>query len=258
MEYEKYSEMAQRGGQEFERGDYAAAEATFRSLVESDISDIDKSLMYLNLILIAEKRSAPAEEIERLYDHALKLERAHRRYAATERKADWLARQSRNRESLRLYEEMLTYSELNDTDRARVRLNCDSLRSDFNRYSEAAQHAAGLMAEGKIDEAIAAFRELAAMDLSDIDRSMMCYNVAQAHEKKGDPRGALSWFERGVAYERPHRRFLVAEGMAFSLSQQGKTDEALRIYEDLLSRGELTEADKLRMRNNIEVLRAKK
>lgn len=258
MEYETYTETAQRGAQEFENGDYAAAEATFRSLVESDISDVDKSVMCLNLILIAEKRNAPADEIERLFDRALGWERAHRRYTATERKADWLARTGRNRESLRVYEDMLTYGELNDTDRARVRLNCDSLRSDFNRYSEAAQHAAGLMEAGKIDEAIAAFRELAAMDLSDIDRSMMCYNIAQAHEKKGDPKGALPWFERGVAYERPHRRFMVAEGMAYSLLQQGKNAEALRLYEDLLTRRELTEADKMRARANIDSLRAKK
>jgi len=30
----------------------------------------------------------------------------------------------------------------------------------------------------------------------------MCYNLARAHEMKGDPRAALPWYERGVAYER--------------------------------------------------------
>ena len=255
MDYETYYATAQRGGQEFEQGEYAAAEATFQSLLDAEISDLDKCAMALNLVLIAEKREAPANEVQALYDRAIAWERPHRRYSATERKADWLAKQGRNRESLHLYEEMLTYGELNDTDRARVRLNCDSLRSDFNRYSEAAQHAAGLMEAGKHDEAIAAFRELAAMNLSDIDRSMMCYNDARGFEKKGDSAAALPWYERGVAYERPHRRFMVAEQMAYALSQQGKTNESIRIYEDLLTRKELTESDRVRMRGNVDHMR---
>lgn len=257
MDYDTYYATAQRGAQEFEKGDYAAAQATFQSLVDSDISDLDKCAMCTNLISIAEKRELPANEVQALYDRAIAYERPHRRYGATERKADWLARQNRNRESLHLYEEMLTYAELSDTDRARIRLNCDSLRSDFNRYSEAARAAAALVEVGKLDEGIAAFRELAAMNISDIDRSMMCFNVAKAYEKKNDPKGALPWYERGVSYERPHRRFMVAENLAYSLLQQGKTDESIRIYEDLLTRGELTENDKVRMRNNLASLRAK-
>lgn len=257
MDYETYYATAQRGAQEFEQGDYAAAQSTFQSLLDVEISDLDKCAVCLNLELVAEKREAPAEEVQRWYDRAIAYERPHRRYAATERKADWLAKQGRNRESLQLYEEMLTYAELNDTDRARVRLNCDSLRSAFNRYSEAAQHAAGLFEAGKHDEAIAAFRALAAMDISDIDRSMMYYNLARVYEKKGDPRGALPWYERGVACERQHRRFLVTEAMAYALSEMGKVDESVRLYEDLLTRKELTESDKVRISANIAVLRAK-
>ena len=256
MEYEAFYATAQRGAQEFEKGDYAAAQATFASLLDESISDLDKCATCLNLVLVAEKRGAPAAEVEALYNRAIAYERPHLRYGATERKADWLANQGRNRESLRLYEEMLTYRELNDTDRARVRLNCDSLRSAFNRYSEAAQHAAGLLEAGKHDEAIAAFRAIVAMDLSDVDRSMMHYNIARAYERKGEPREALPWYERGVADERPHRRFLVIEAMAYALSQLGRTDDSVRIYDELLSRRELTESDKVRIRANLEALRA--
>lgn len=257
MEYQAYYDLAQQGAQQFERGEYAAAEATFRALVDSDISDLDKCAMCINLIVAAEKREAPAEEIAAWYERAIAYERPHRRYAATEGKADWLARQGRNRDSLRLYEEMLGYAELNETDRARVRLNCDSLRSDFNRYSEAARHAAGLMEAGRHDEAIAAFRELVGSDLCDVDRSMMCYNLARAHEAKGDRGAARRWYERGVEYERPHRRFMVAEALAFALSQQDEVRESLRMYRELLARPELTENDKLRIGGNIAALEAK-
>ncbi|MEO8602091.1 MAG: hypothetical protein ABI629_05895 [bacterium] len=255
MEYDGYCAIAQRGAQEFEAGDYAAAEATFESLLAADISDIDKCAMSLNLAMVAEKRPSPPADIEACYDRAIAYERPHRQYGATERKADWLAKQGRNRDSLHLYEAMLTYAELSETDRARVRLNCDSLRSDFNRYSEAARAAAALLEAGKHDEAIAAFRALVSGDLSDIDRAMMCCNVARSYEKKGDPRSALRWYERGVDYERPHRRFMVAELMANALSQQERSAESVRIYEDLLTRTELSEHDKWRMRGNIAALR---
>jgi len=259
MEYEAYYELAQRGGQEFEAGDYAAAQATFRSLLETDISDVDKCAMCLNLTLAAEKLEAAPADVEALYARAIAYERPHRRYGATERKADWLARQGRNRESLQLYEEMLTYAELTDTDRARIRLNCDSLRSDFNRYSEAARHAAALLEAGKHDEAIAAFRQLtAASNISDVDRSMMCYNVARAYEQKGEPDSALKWYQRGVVHERPHRRFMVAESLAQALAQHGKREEGEALYEELLARPELSEGDKYRIGGNLAALRGTK
>jgi tetratricopeptide (TPR) repeat protein len=258
MEYEAYYELAQRGGREFEAGEYGAAQATFQSLLETDISDIDKCAMCLNLTVAAEKLQATPAEIEALYARAIAYERPHRRYGATERKADWLARQGRNRESLQVYEAMLTYAELADTDRARIRLNCDSLRSDFNRYSEAARDAAALLEAGKHDEAIAAFRQLTAADISDVDRSMMCYNVGRAYEQKGDWNSALKWYERGIVHERPHRRFMVAESLAYALSQHGQVEEGARRYEELLARPELSEADKLRIRGNLAAVRAGK
>jgi hypothetical protein len=84
MDYETYYATAQQGGQEFEKGDYAAAQSTFQSLLDTDISDLDKCAMCLNLLLAVEKREAPAEEIQALYDRAIGYERPHRRYRATE------------------------------------------------------------------------------------------------------------------------------------------------------------------------------
>ena len=48
---------------------------------------------------------------------------------------------------------------------------------------------------------------------------------------------------------------MVLEGMAYALSQLGRTDDSVRIYEELLSRPELTESDKMRIRNNLAALR---
>jgi hypothetical protein len=85
---------------------------------------------------------------------------------------------------------------------------------------------------------------------------MMCYNLATTYEKKDEASEVRRWYDRGISYETPHRRFLVAEGKAAWLARQGDHAQSARIYESLLARRELNESDRDRIRRNLEIVRA--
>ena len=64
MDYQEYQNRIQRGAQMFESGNFAAALEIFTSLVNSDISDIDKSRMSLNVAAIYEKMDNQREALQ--------------------------------------------------------------------------------------------------------------------------------------------------------------------------------------------------
>jgi len=126
---------------------------------------------------------------------------------------------------------------------------------DYAHYVERTQQAAALDESGDREKALAIFRELIASDLSDVDKSMMCCNAALMLQKLGRDHEAIAAYDRGMAFERPHGRSFVAEHKAGYLHTSGRDPEALRLYEELVNRPSLTEADKHRIRDNIGILR---
>lgn len=126
---------------------------------------------------------------------------------------------------------------------------------EYARYVEAAQQAAQLFESGEHEKALKAFRDLIASDIADIDKSMMCCNVALVLQKLGREHEVLAAYDRGMAFERPHGRCFVAEHKAGYLHTLGRDAEALRLYEELLNRSSLTEGEKDRIRTNVTLLR---
>lgn len=126
---------------------------------------------------------------------------------------------------------------------------------DYEEYVNLAHHAAKLDEAGEHEQAITTFRALLASDISDIDKAMMCHNIGVVQEKLGREQEALSSYERGFNYERPHGRSYVAEQRAAYLYRTGRLAESLRAYEELLYRPSLTEEEKHRIRHNIAALR---
>jgi hypothetical protein len=120
---------------------------------------------------------------------------------------------------------------------------------------ESAQQASDLVERGDYDGAITILRDLLSTDISEVDKAMMCLNIAVVYDKMGRTDDALASFAAGIDYERRHGRFYVTEQRAAFLAKQGRDRESLAEYQELLGRPELTENDRERIRQNVEVLR---
>jgi tetratricopeptide (TPR) repeat protein len=127
---------------------------------------------------------------------------------------------------------------------------------NYQVYIEVAQEAARLVESGEYDSAIAIFRSLLDSDISDLDKSVMCLNMAVVHDKLGRSDEALACHDRGIAYEHSHGRFTVTEHKAAYLAEIGEWQPSLDLYEQLLKRPDLTDTDNERIRQNVVLLQA--
>jgi len=125
---------------------------------------------------------------------------------------------------------------------------------DYQDYFQSAQQASKQAEAGDYENALSTLLSLVSNDIADLDKSMMCLNIAILLERMGREAEVLSWYEKGVSYEWPHSRCKVAENKAAYVARQGKPKESLAIYETLLMRQFLMEEDKNRIRHNIAVL----
>lgn len=126
---------------------------------------------------------------------------------------------------------------------------------DYTRYYEEVKRASDLVDGKDYHGALAIFQSLLDSDISDLDKALMCHNIAVVCDKLGDRETALAWYDHGIAYETPYMRFTAAEYKAAQLNQYGRTAEAIAIYESLLPQPYLIEADKERIWNNLTILR---
>ncbi len=126
---------------------------------------------------------------------------------------------------------------------------------DYDEYVNLAHQGAAFDETGEHQQALDIFLGLLVSDISDLDKAMMCHNIGVVQEKLGREHEALSSYERGAGYERPHGRSFLAEQRAGYLYRLGRLAESLRAYEELLSRPSLTEEEQQRMRHNIAALR---
>ena len=125
---------------------------------------------------------------------------------------------------------------------------------DYQEYFQSAKGASQQAEAGDNESALSILQSLVSNDISDLDKSMMCLNIAILLERMGREAEVLSWYEKGVSYEWPHSRCKVAENKAAYLARQGKPKESLAIYQSLLARQFLMEEDKNRIRSNIATL----
>jgi len=61
MDYQEYFQSAKGASQQAEAGDYESALSILQSLVSNDISDLDKSMMCLNIAILLERMGRGAE-----------------------------------------------------------------------------------------------------------------------------------------------------------------------------------------------------
>jgi len=128
-------------------------------------------------------------------------------------------------------------------------------RLRYEDYYESAQKVSTLVDETRFDEAMRLLRGLIDSDLAELDKSVMCVNMAVVLQKMQRNDEALQWYDRGIGYEALYLRFFVAESKAGFLHQLGRNAESLEIYSQLLDQPYLTAQDNERMRNNVDALR---
>ncbi len=128
---------------------------------------------------------------------------------------------------------------------------------DFKEYHEKATEAAELVKLGQHTEGMQILEGLIASDISDVDKAIMCMNVAIAKEMLGNIEEAILWYDKGIAYESTHLRVFVATQKAAYLAQKGRARESLAIYEELLNKPFLNEGEKERLRNNSATVKSR-
>ncbi len=108
---------------------------------------------------------------------------------------------------------------------------------------------------GNLQAALEIFTALVNSDISDLDKSAMCLNIAVVYDKLSNVQQCLEWYTRAVQLEKPHCRYEAQEYLATYMKGINKPYESLKILESLLASTHLNEADKVRVRENIEELK---
>lgn len=126
---------------------------------------------------------------------------------------------------------------------------------DYQDYTLQAQQVASSVESENYKEALSLLQVLLDSDLSDLDKSMMCVNVAVVYDKLQQSAESLRWYDEGIAYEVRHSHFFVEERKAEYLFYLGREEESVEIYEELLTRDYLMESDKERIRHNVKIIR---
>ncbi len=126
---------------------------------------------------------------------------------------------------------------------------------NYKDFQNRVDHGTQMFDSGNLQAALEIFSALVTSDISDLDKSSMCLNIAVVYDKLGNFQQCLEWYTKAVQYEKPHCRFEAQEYLAAYLKQVNRPRESLKILESLLSSTHLTESDKIRVREGIEGLK---
>ncbi len=126
---------------------------------------------------------------------------------------------------------------------------------NYKDFQNRVDYGTQMFDSGNMQAALEIFTGLVSSDISDLDKSSMCLNIAVVYDKLSNLQQSLEWYAKAIQYEKPHCRFEAQEYMANYLKQISRPRESLKILEGLLASTHLTESDKLRVRENVEGLK---
>ncbi len=127
---------------------------------------------------------------------------------------------------------------------------------EYMQYYNQMYQAGQLSEKGHTAKARRMFEQLLNSDISDIDKSMICMNIAMLYKKQRDKANALKWFDKGIGFEQQQARFFVTQHKASYLQACGRIHEASQIYRDLITQPYVTEKEKYQFQNEIARLSA--
>jgi tetratricopeptide (TPR) repeat protein len=123
---------------------------------------------------------------------------------------------------------------------------------EYKEFSNRMQHASELVQSPHLQEAVDFLYLLFLSDISDLDKVIICTDLATVYDRMGNTDDAISWFDKGVDLEQNYSRFGALEIKAQYLAKLGKAKEAAQIYENLIKQPFVMEADRERMRKIIQ------
>jgi Tfp pilus assembly protein PilF len=126
---------------------------------------------------------------------------------------------------------------------------------NYKDFQNRVDYGTQMFDSGNMQAALEVFTGLVSSDISDLDKSSMCLNIAVVYDKLGNHQQCLEWYAKAVQFEKPHCRIEAQEYLANYLKQINRPRESLKILESLFSSTHLTEIDKVRIRENIEGLK---
>jgi tetratricopeptide (TPR) repeat protein len=126
---------------------------------------------------------------------------------------------------------------------------------DYKDFQNRVDYGTQMFDSGDLQAALETFTGLINSDISDLDKSSMCLNIAVVYDKLGNFQQCLEWYARAVQLEKPHCHFEAQEYLAAYLKQINRPRDGLKILESLIASTHLTESDKVRVRSNIEELK---
>jgi tetratricopeptide (TPR) repeat protein len=126
---------------------------------------------------------------------------------------------------------------------------------DYQDFQNRVNYGTQMFDSGNLQAALEIFTGLVGSDISDLDKSEMCLNIAVVYDRLGNVQQCLEWYTRAIQLEKPHCRFAAQEYLAAYLKQANRPRESIKILESLFSSTHLTESDKVRIRQNIEELK---
>ncbi len=126
---------------------------------------------------------------------------------------------------------------------------------NYKDFQNRVDYGTQMFDSGNLQAALEIFSALVTSDISDLDKAAMCLNIAVVYDKLGNFQQCLEWYTKAVQLEKPHCRFEAQEYLASYLKQINRPRESLKILEALLASTHLNEADKVRVKENIEGLK---
>ena len=128
MDYQQYYDQTVKVAKLVdEQKDYPGALEVLRTLLDSDIADLDKAVACMNAAVVCEKMGQPEEALA-WFDRGMAYEHPHSRFDAAERKAAFLAQNGRDAEALALYEDLLEWPSLTELNKHAFGHNVKVLR----------------------------------------------------------------------------------------------------------------------------------
>ncbi|HEX9090265.1 MAG TPA: hypothetical protein VF831_02195, partial [Anaerolineales bacterium] len=90
---------------------------------------------------------------------------------------------------------------------------------DFKDFQNRVDRGTQMFDAGNMQAALEIFNGLINSDISDLDKSSMCLNIAVVYDKLGNMQQCLEWYTRAIQYEKPHCRTEAQEYLASYLKQ---------------------------------------
>lgn len=112
-----------------------------------------------------------------------------------------------------------------------------------------------LLRRGDHADAVTVMHPWVFADVTDFNKVVVSYNLAQVFSQMGMHDEALHWCDYGIALEEPLGKTLVAEGKAALLHGLGRHDEAAAIWHALLAGPLLDDEGRKRVAHNLALVK---